>query len=126
MFFNDWLKSHCNKIGKKKITLDNTIYASFISEYVVPCLKKEFGPDACEKLVWEDDNDNKHRTSLVLDTVANFFTDRVPVEEQSSKMADIWPIENVWSLLRQKLWVKEFNSVKELKKNNSRMAKFHS
>ena len=31
-------------------------------------------------------------------------------------MADIWPIENVWGILRQKLGTEEFVNVKELKK----------
>ena len=78
-------------------------------------------------MVWQDDGDTKHRTQLVQETINNFFERRVPIDEQSPKMADIWPIENVWGILRQRLGVDEVKTLAQLKKKNySRMAKNHS
>ena len=34
-------------------------------------------------------------------------------------MADVWPIENVWFILRGRLGVTEFDSVKKKKKHKS-------
>ena len=92
----------CKKIGKKKETLDNKIYSTFLFEFVIPNLKKQFGTDVDSKLVWQDDGDKKQRTPLALMTVSNFFDERIYVEEQSAKMAHVWPSENVWAILRQK------------------------
>jgi len=95
VFFNEWLSDHCVKIGKKKKTLDNKIYATFLTEFVAPKLKQQFGADAATKIVWQDDCDTKHRTKHVITTVDQLFAERIAVNEQSAKMADIWPIENV-------------------------------
>ena len=69
--------------------MTNKIYANFITELVVPMLKKELVADFASKLVWQDDCDKKHRTKYVLETIDNFFDERIAVEEQSPKMADI-------------------------------------
>ena len=52
---------------------------------------------------------------MAIETINKYFAQRISVEEQSSKMADIWPIENVWAILRQKLSGNEYENVKDLK-----------
>ena len=52
---------------------------------------------------------------FVLDPIENFFNKRIPVEEKQTQMADMWPIENVWAILLQRLGVNEFKSFKQLK-----------
>ena len=91
------------------------MYAEFLQQFVFPNLKTEFGANVGSEMVWEDDTDNKHRTKIVKDTIDNFFVQRIDINEQSQKMADVWTIENVWSVLRGKLGTEDFESVKKLK-----------
>jgi hypothetical protein len=37
-------------------------------------------------------------------------------EEQSDKMADVWPIENIWSFIKEKLKHEEIQDISILKK----------
>ena len=96
--------------------MDNKVYTSFISDIVVPNLKKEFGNDFASKLVWQDDGDSKHRTKHVQQTIEKYFAQRIPIKQQAAKMADIWPIENVWGILREKLSGNDCENVVKLKK----------
>ena len=43
------------------------------------------------------------------------FKSRIDPEIQAPKMADFWPIENVWAILKQKVASKSTNNVKELR-----------
>ena len=65
--------------------------------------------------VWQDDGASIHRTQHVLETVAQNFCSRIPVEEQAPKMADIWPIENVWSIIKPSLDGKDIQNLTELR-----------
>ena len=96
------------------------MYAVFLTNLVFPKLIKEFGANVGSELIWEDDPDNKHRTHNVINTIDNFFAQRINIKEQSPKMADVWPIENVWSIIREKLGVEEFENVTKLKTSITR------
>ena len=39
------------------------------------------------------------------------FKDRIPYNLQAPKIADIWPIDNVWAIVKQELDGKEFQSI---------------
>ena len=65
--------------------------------------------------VWQDDGATIHRTKLALQTVEQNFTSRVPIEQQAPKMADIWPIENVWGIIKQDLNGKDLQNVEQLR-----------
>ena len=65
--------------------------------------------------MWQDDPATIHRTPVALEACSAFKT-RVPHEIQAPKMADIWPIENVWAILKEGVKAKEPKSKAQLKK----------
>ena len=73
-----------------------------------------------ENYIWQDDNDSKHRTEIVLDTVDEFFNEsvRISISQQAAKMADIWPIEKVWEYLNEKMKGEQFKTIEDLKKKD--------
>jgi hypothetical protein len=50
-----------------------------------------------QKVVWQDDPATIHRTEAALED-SSAFASRIPNKEQAPKMADIWPVENIWSI----------------------------
>ena len=56
-----------------------------------------------------------HRCPEALKAVEESFKSRIDPEIQAPKMADFWPIENVWAILKQKVASKSTNNVKELR-----------
>ena len=67
------------------------------------------------RLRWQDDGARIHRCPEALKAVEESFKSRIDPEIQAPKMADFWPIENVWAILKQKVASKSTNNVKELR-----------
>jgi hypothetical protein len=44
--------------------------------------------------------DSKHRSSYALNKIDELFYERITSDEEASKMADIWTIENLWVYIR--------------------------
>eukprot|EP01083_Nonionella_stella_P177977 627282_1 len=114
VYFREWLKNECRKIGKPKNTLDNTLYAQFIRNDVKEACERDLDGDLSD-WIWQDDTDSKHRTKKVLADVDTVFENRIDAVRQSPKLADIWPIENIWGAIKEKLGHEEFDSIEELK-----------
>ena len=66
--------------------------------------------------MFQDDVATIHRTEVSLQAVEETFTSRVDHTTQVPKMADVWPIENVWSILKGKVAEKENSYDQQLKK----------
>ena len=66
--------------------------------------------------IFQDDKDSKHGTQHAKDAVASIFTQRLDPNHIAPKMADMWPIENVWAIIHNDLDIKEFENVKQLKR----------
>ena len=47
-------------------------------------------------------------------TVRNLFKFRIEPKDMASKMADVWPIENIWGILYEKLRGEDTKTEKEL------------
>ena len=110
-----WLQKHCKKIKKAKCTLDNRIYADFISKYFVRRLRNDLVDDLAD-YIWQDDGDKKHRTKHVRERLSEVFEQRLDPDHQADKMADVWPIENVWGMLTESLRGRVFKSNASLKR----------
>ena len=52
---------------------------------------------------------------VALDSIDRNFKDRIPYELQAPKMADVWPIENVWAIIKQDLDGQELKNIQELR-----------
>lgn len=66
--------------------------------------------------IWQDDGDSKHRPHYALENIAKIFKSRVEPDEQSDKMADIWPIENIWRHIKEKLNGEKIENLDVLKR----------
>ena len=98
--------------------VNGLMYAHMITTIAVPAVKQVYG----DRAVWQDDPATIHRTPAALEA-CSAFKHRIPHEQQAPKMADIWPIENVWAILKQKVMEKEPKSKEDLKKVITRVWK---
>ena len=76
--------------------LTGQVYAHMVTEHAVPAVQQLYG----NRAVWQDDPARIHRTAEALEACEAFST-RIPHDGQAPKMADVWPIENVWSIVKQ-------------------------
>ena len=44
-----------------------------------------------------------HRYPVALQTVSATFRHRVPQDKQASKVTNVWPVENIWSIIKDKV-----------------------
>ena len=94
------------------------MYAHMVTEYAVPAVNKLYG----QRAVWQDDPASIHRTENAL-KACSAFKHRIPHDEQASKMADVWTIENVWAIVKERVKAKEPKNKAELKKVITKMWK---
>ena len=73
-------------------------YAYMVTNEVLPEVRERFGG----REVWQDDNARIHRAPAAIQA-CQAFAERIPVSIQAPKMADIWPVENLWGLLGERL-----------------------
>ncbi|CAF3709104.1 unnamed protein product [Rotaria sp. Silwood1] len=111
----EWLKQQRNSSDKKqkRIYLTSQLYAKFLKEKVAPAIKTTFRKSKLNP-IFHDDQDQKQRTKLVIDTVAKLFHERIEPVDADAKFADVWRIENVWGALKEKVRGKVFNTTLEL------------
>jgi hypothetical protein len=98
---------------RKRIYLTSQLYAKFLKEKVAPAIKATFRKFKLNP-IFHDDQDRKHRTKLVRNTVAQLFNERVQPLDSDAKFADVWRIENVWGALKEKIRGKVLNTSFEL------------
>jgi hypothetical protein len=51
----------------------------------------------------------------VIDFIDENTPDRIMPAHQASKLDDVWPIENVWSIVRTKLMKKDYQNLSQVK-----------
>ncbi len=68
-----------------------------------------------EITLFQDDADTKHRTQYVLEIIDELFIGRILPEEGDAKFADVWPIEKVWEILKEKVRGEQFSNFEQLK-----------
>jgi hypothetical protein len=66
--------------------------------------------------IFQDDQDSKHRTAVAMNTIETIFDERIAPEDGDAKYADVWPIENVWGAMKEKIRGELFESEAELEK----------
>ena len=90
--------------------VDSRMYVHMVSSKAVPAVSALYG----NRAIWQDDPARIHRTPAALEA-CSVFPSRVPHDIQAPKMADIWPIENVWSIVKQRVMEKEPKGKNQLK-----------
>ena len=93
-------------------SISGSIYSDMVKEKALPAVLKVY-PEG--NAIWQDDGARIHRCPEALKAVEESFKSRIDPEIQAPKMADFWPIENVWAILKQKVASKSTNNVKELR-----------
>lgn len=102
----------CALYSQKQTTVNATMYADMIREKVGPEVLAVY-PEG--DAVFQDDGATIHRAASSLAAVAETFKFRLSPDDQANKMADVWPIENVWSIIKSRLDQKPCNSLQQLK-----------
>ena len=49
-----------------------------------------------------------------MDTIVSLFGERIDPEIGDAKLADVWVIENVWGVIKERLRGQQFNDASEL------------
>jgi hypothetical protein len=111
LFLDEFLNDYEWRKGEKK-TMNGSRYIDFLNNVAIPALKQLFPND---DYIFEDDTSRIHRTPAVRKFVAENIPERIEVSDQAVKMDDVWPIENLWSTIRQELSKYEFNSLDDVK-----------
>ena len=78
------------------------LYAEFLRDKAIPAVRKVVGDDF-DNVFWQDDQNSKHRTQEAMDVINEFFQQRVEPEFGDAKLADVWAIENVIGMLKEKI-----------------------
>jgi hypothetical protein len=112
IFIDEWLKTECKRLKKKRITMDRFMYIKLIETELKPHIDTLY-PDV--NVIWQDDMDSKHRSSYALNKIDELFCERITHDEEASKMADIWPIENIWGYIKEKIDEHEVENITALK-----------
>ena len=66
------------------------------------------------EIMFRDDQDAKHRTKVATDVVSDFFEGRIEPSDGDAKFADVWPIENIWGIMKEKTRGKTFKNLDSL------------
>ncbi len=83
-----------------------------LNNVAIPVIKQLFPND---DYIFQDDTSRIHRTPAVRKFVEENIPERIEVSDQAVKMDDVWPIENLWSIIRRELSKYEFNSLDDVK-----------
>ena len=76
------------------------MYADLVREKAAPAILNLYpGGDG----IYQDDGARIHRCPEALGAVNEIFPQRIHQDLQAPKMADFWPIENIWAILKQKI-----------------------
>ena len=106
--FTKWLDGQKESGSRGKLYMIGELYAKFIRTKVVPAIRNVVGD--LDNIFFQDDQDTKHRTQVAIDAVNEFFLQRISPEDCDAKLADCWPIERVWGILKEKLRGKTFQN----------------
>ncbi|CAF1113215.1 unnamed protein product [Rotaria sp. Silwood1] len=69
-----------------------------------------------QNIIFQEDQDRKQWMQVALDAVKHVFINRIEPIDCAAKLANVWPIENVWDTLNEKL-----QNENTLKSNNGKL-----
>ena len=67
--------------------------------FVRYCIQKTFGN---LDVIFQDDQDGKQRTQFAINAVNVFFEKWIEPEDGYAKLVEVWPIKNIWGVLKKK------------------------
>jgi hypothetical protein len=91
--FSKWIQQHQIQDKKnKKMYLTSDLYEKFSREQAAPAIKRVF-KNTCLKPIFQDDQDYKHRTTAVKESVDSLFDERIVFEVLSKTHASFYIME---------------------------------
>ncbi|CAF1042250.1 unnamed protein product [Rotaria sordida] len=87
-------------------------YATFLHEKVILAINEVV--EDLNEAIFQDDQDSKHRTQITMDVVYDLFEERIQSNDGDAKFAEVWPIENVWRIMKEKTRGKTFENLDSL------------
>ncbi|CAF3430710.1 unnamed protein product [Rotaria sp. Silwood1] len=100
------------RIVIKKGTMTSQKYIDLLQEKIMPSIEQLYPND---DYIYQDDCDSIHRSKIVLDFIKHHIPNRIMTEDQASKLDDVWPIENIWSIIRMNLKKKDYQDLFQVK-----------
>ncbi|CAF5007446.1 unnamed protein product [Rotaria sp. Silwood1] len=115
IFVDEWLELIRPKDGnsRKKMYFTGARYAQFIRTIIAQKANEELGD--LRYVIFQHEQDRKQRMRVALDAVDHVFHNRIEPKDCTAKLADVWPIENVWGILKEKLRGRQYNSLEHMK-----------
>ncbi|CAF3941222.1 unnamed protein product [Rotaria sordida] len=96
---------------RAKKTMNGTRYADRIRTIAYPAIMQQYRNQIP---IFQDDAARIHRTQAVLQQIDALFNERIPVAVQSPKFDDVWAIEIVWGIIREKLLDMKYLNINQL------------
>lgn len=107
--FTQWLRDQRPLDKRKRIYMTGDLYAKFLREEAIPAINEVV--ENLNEVIFQDDQDSKHRTKVAMDVIYDLFEERIEPDDGDAKLADVWPIENIWGILKEKTRGKKFENL---------------
>ncbi|CAF0915595.1 unnamed protein product [Didymodactylos carnosus] len=107
--FTQWLQDQCPLDKRKRIYMIGDLYAEFLREEAVPAINEVV--KNLDEVIFQDDQDSKHRTKVAMDVVYDHFEERIEPNDGDATFADVWPIKSIWGILKEKTRGKKFQTL---------------
>jgi len=87
-------------------------YIDLLKEHIIPSIEEIYMD---KDYIYQDDWNSIHRVTITLNFIEENMPSRIRPEDQASKLDDVWPIENVWSIIEMELLIKDFSNLNQVK-----------
>ena len=106
--------------GAKKANKDSNIQQAIhlVRNYAAPAVQ-ELYPEG--NAYWQDDPATIHRCEAALTAVSESFDLRLDFTKQCPKFSDVWPIENVWGVVKERVAKQKCENLTQLKREITRV-----
>ena len=114
VFMSDFFKEY-DPVPK---TVNGIMYSDLINKYAAPAVDSLY-PDG--SAFWQDDPATIHRCEAALTAVSEAFAKRLDHMKQCPKFSDVWPIENIWGIIKERVAKKKCENLNQLKREITRV-----
>ena len=109
VFMSDFYKNY-NPVSKN---MNGAMYADLERGYAAPAVEDLY-PEG--DAIWQDDPASIHRCTAALAAVNDSFNRRLDHEVQCLKFSDVWQIENVWGIVKERASQQKCETLAQLKR----------
>ncbi|CAF1042510.1 unnamed protein product [Rotaria sordida] len=85
--FTQWLRDQCPLDKRKRMYMTGDLYAKFLREEAISTINEVV--ENLNEVIFQDDQDSKHRTKIGMDVVNDFFEERIEPNNRDAKFADV-------------------------------------